>query len=281
MKKDKGHNSMIYKKILLQDINQEASPSSYLELFIHEDMYDVGIKRRPSMVVVPGGGYGFVAPLESETVALTFMAEGFNAFIVTYEVNKAYPAPHRDLTIAVNYIKEREDEYHSDGHLFLVGFSAGGHLIGSYSYLYPELAAKYGYDQNKLRPDAIIMAYPVITFDERTHQGTKDILTGGDNSLIDKFSIHKHITKDYPPTFVWTTLADTIVDPVNTELMKEALNSAGIKNEVYSYDVKLDHGLSVVTMENKCQFLSFNDEELLVKRWPHLAVNFITKIFYK
>lgn len=45
-----------------------------------------------------------------------------------------------------------------------------------------------------------------------------------------KLSIELHVTKDYPPTFIWTTLEDTAVDPISTELMDEALNKVNVKS---------------------------------------------------
>ena len=40
-------------------------------------------QKRPCIVVCPGGGYGFCSQRESEVIALAFLAEGFNAFVLT------------------------------------------------------------------------------------------------------------------------------------------------------------------------------------------------------
>ena len=47
-------------------------------------------QKRPCMVVCPGGGYGMCSERESEPIALQFLSEGFNVFVLTYSV-----APHR------------------------------------------------------------------------------------------------------------------------------------------------------------------------------------------
>lgn len=228
---------MIYKKIFLNTFNKNASKDAYLEVYLH----DFG-KIRPAMLVVPGGGYFSVAPLEGETVALRYQSEGFNTFVLSYQVNKPYPAPHLDLAVAALFIRLQENDYGLDGKLFMVGFSAGAHLIGSFSYLYPELAAILDINPDVLLPNALILSYPVISFIHNTHEASRDILTGYNPSLYDKFSIERHITKDYPPTFVWTTLNDTGVNPSNTKDLEDALKKANVIHEVYYFKGNLDHG---------------------------------------
>lgn len=266
---------MIYKKIPLNSFNKNASKEAYLEIFLHDDE-----KKRPAMLVVPGGGYFFVAPLEGETVALRYQSESFNTFILTYAVNKPYPAPHIDLANATLYIRLQENDYHLDGKLFMVGFSAGGHLIGSFGYLYPELASILDINPDVLLPTGLILCYPVITFLNNTHETTRDILTGNNPELDEKFSIEKHISPSYPPTFIWTTLGDKGVDPKNTKLMEEALKNAGIKHETYYFEGDLDHGQSNVSIENKGKFVPFTKDELNCKTWIDKSIDFISKNFY-
>lgn len=40
--------------------------------------------RRPAIVICPGGGYEFLSEREAEPVALRFLPEGFNCFVVWY-----------------------------------------------------------------------------------------------------------------------------------------------------------------------------------------------------
>ncbi|MDY3764059.1 MAG: alpha/beta hydrolase, partial [Candidatus Ventricola sp.] len=46
---------------------------------------DPGIKR-PAIVICPGGGYAFCSEREAEPVALRFLTEGFNVFVLWYRV---------------------------------------------------------------------------------------------------------------------------------------------------------------------------------------------------
>ncbi len=53
-------------------------------------------KKRPTILVLPGGGYGFVSDREGEPVARYFNAKGFNCFVLRYTINTGeacFPAP--------------------------------------------------------------------------------------------------------------------------------------------------------------------------------------------
>ena len=42
--------------------------------------------------------------------------------------------------------------------------------------------------------------------------------------------MEKHITKAYPATYVWNGTADDLVDPVNSDLLEEALQRANVSH---------------------------------------------------
>jgi acetyl esterase/lipase len=68
--------------------------------------------KRPAIIVVPGGGYGFVSKREGEPIALEFLSRGFHAFVLTYEVGgeNGYPYPEQllELGAAVDYVKNTQ-----------------------------------------------------------------------------------------------------------------------------------------------------------------------------
>ena len=58
--------------------------------------------RRPAIVICPGGGYEFLSEREAEPVALRFLPEGFNCFVVWYRfAPNRYPRPQQDVAAAV------------------------------------------------------------------------------------------------------------------------------------------------------------------------------------
>ncbi len=62
-----------------------------------------GEEKRPAIIVLPGGAYGFLSDEEGEPVALTFFEKGFNTFVLSYSVgdDSVYPNPLDDVSRAV------------------------------------------------------------------------------------------------------------------------------------------------------------------------------------
>ena len=42
------------------------------------------IPARPAILILPGGGYGMCSEREAELVAMSYLAAGYNAFILRY-----------------------------------------------------------------------------------------------------------------------------------------------------------------------------------------------------
>ena len=103
-----------------------------------------------------------------------------------------------------------------------MGFSAGGHLAASYSIKWNEnwVAEKLGVSSEELRPDRMILCYPVITSGEFAHNGSFECLLGDKyDELKDELSIEKNINKDTPACFVWHTKTDNCVPYENTLML--------------------------------------------------------------
>lgn len=269
-------------KIKLKEINPILSDSdATLTCYIHSQSEEYGFSfKRPAMFIIPGGGYQYVSERENEPVMAKYYAEGFNCFALNYSVNKKYPQPHLELAASIDYVNKHNDEYFNNGFKCGIGFSAGGHLLGSYSYLYPELASILNIDAKSIKPDFIILSYPVITMKESTHFGSKDVITNNEEELIEKLSIENHITSDYPPTFIWATETDACVPIINTKKMIKALEEAGVKHESFIYD-KLGHGSSILTFDTRISFNPLTEDEINLKTWYDKSLMFFSQIFKK
>ena len=264
---------MVYRELLLKDIDSNlAFSNAKLRIYISER--NEAISYRPGLLVLPGGGYGICSPRESEPIAFRFLAEGFNCFILEYSTHSKYPAPHLEVARAMKYIREHEFEFDLiPNSLSLVGFSAGGHLAGSYGYLYKEIANENNYETSLIRPRALVLAYPVTLMNEFTHEGTKEIITGNEEALIKKLDIPCHIESDYPPTFVWATKDDEMVPVDNTICLEEALRKQNVKHECIIFDSGR-HGGSLV---NRSVYLKTDITEKMkdIRDWASSAANFI------
>lgn len=257
--------------------------------------------RRPAIVVCPGGGYRFCSEREAEPVALRFLAEGFNVFVVWYRVNVSpedvpreaveagwyrkdashvFPLPQHDLAAAVAYVRAHAAQYHTDpNRIAVMGFSAGGHLAASVSGLWhhAELWEKLGLAPEDVRPNAAVLCYPVIVADHDAHRGSFVRLTATDDiTLHAQYDVLNWVSENYPPTFLWHTFTDEAVPVQNSMRMGLALANAGVLTEMHIYPHGR-HGLSLAnTMTCQAQDSSLQQPECEV--WPALAARFLRNL---
>ena len=181
-------------------------------------------QKHPFAVICPGGGYGMVCSfVEGLPFAKELNAKGYHAFVVYYRVKRKafYPAPQDDLERAIREIFDHAEAWQLDTHNWsLWGSSAGGHLAASFCTEHRSVP----------KPKALILTYPVIIMDEHTHADTQKNLVGEqpDPMLFEKLSVNRHITKDFPPTYVWNGTDDRSVDPINSCALAKALENAGV-----------------------------------------------------
>jgi acetyl esterase/lipase len=176
--------------------------------------------KRPAVVVVPGGGYACVSKREGDPIAAEFFAQGFQAFVLTYEVTPvAYPEQLLELAAAVDYIKANAKELNVNAdEVFAVGFSAGGHLTGNLAVEYQSVSEKAGTPLNA-KPTAVGLAYPVISILDGHCGSYTNLLAGyteeAREELLKTLNLNQAVTKDTPPAYIWTTANDQIVPCVN------------------------------------------------------------------
>lgn len=202
---------------------------------------------RPAMLVIGGGGYGYVSGREKEPIALAYMDMGFHAFVLDYSVEPVrFPTQLIEACMAMLYIRESESNYNIDNdHVCAIGFSAGGHLCGMLATMYnaKEVVEVLGDNAKLCRPDGVILSYPVITSGEFAHKGSFEKLTGCDAQLTKDLSLEFKVTADTPPAFIWSTNEDKGVPCENSILMALAYRKAGVPMELHIFEPGC-HGLS-------------------------------------
>ena len=202
-------------------------------------------RKRPAILILPGGGYRHTSPREAEPVALRFAAKGWAAFVLHYScAPSVFPAALREAAMAMRYIRENAQAFEIDPRkVAAMGFSAGGHLCGCLGTLFdsPELADLGMPEQ--LRPDALGLCYPVAVSWGRTHEGSFDNLTGGDTALRQRLSLDRLVRPDMPPAFLWHTRNDASVPCRNSLILAQAMEEAGVDFVLHIYR-EGKHGLS-------------------------------------
>ncbi len=206
-------------------------------------------RRRPAVVVCPGGGYQNVSAREAEPIALRLMALGLNAFVLHYHVAPSrFPVAQLELARAVAIVRENADAWHTDpDHIIVMGFSAGGHLAASLGVLWHGdlLAPALDVSREAIQPNGMILAYPVITSGPHRHAGSFLCLLGEwHDELLDTVSLEKLVTAKTPPAFIWHTFEDPAVPVENSLLLACALREAGVNTELHIFP-RGSHGLSL------------------------------------
>lgn len=207
-------------------------------------------KTRPAIVICPGGAYNHLSPRESDPAALPFLAQGYQVFLLSYSIapDAGDYRPLRQLAQTVVTMRERAEAWHIEPHhIAVLGFSAGGHLAASLATLWddPELHL-----DPCSRPDAAVLAYPVITTAEYAHRESADNVSGGDDALREKLSLERRVKPTMPPTFVWHCVGDESVPVENTLLLVTAMQRAGVDYECHLFAGGA-HGISVCTQETE------------------------------
>lgn len=227
-------------------------------------------KKRPAVLICPGGGYLYCSPREAEPVALRYAASGFHAFILRYSVqwNAAGFSPLQEVSWAIGYIREHADEWNIDADkIAACGFSAGGHLALASGLL----------AENK--PNALILGYPATCapnvkggdFMLKLLEG-KDHVTDQD---AEKYDLVAQVTKAAPPLFVSATAEDMLTSFCTLPLVMK-YNQLGLKCELHMFQHG-PHGYSladVTTADGSTQVVN-----PAYAQWHGLSVQWLTKVF--
>ena len=215
---------------------------------------------RKAIIVLPGGGYQNLAPHEGEKIALNYFAAGINAFVLKYSTkgnneDMKYPMPQVDVANAIKYIKDNSARYNIDpDKVFLVGFSAGGHLAASAGVfwhreeIYKDAEPmEYGYN----KPCGMILSYPVTNYD--SHRGSYHLLLGRDlgQKEYDYCSPELYVDDKTCPAFIWHTSDDEAVNVKGSLSLANKLKDNNIPFEMHIYPHG-KHGLGYPD-GNKCE----------------------------
>ncbi|WP_234122399.1 alpha/beta hydrolase [Clostridium hydrogenum] len=240
-----------------------------------------GDKRRPAVLIFPGGGYEFTSEREAEPIAMKYNSAGFNAFVLYYSVSPAkYPQPILDAARAITIIRENADEWKVDTDKIAVcGFSAGGHLAAHLGVHFDKeyLFKTEGIKRGLTRPNALILSYPVITSGEYAHRGSFDALLGTNPSkeLLEEVSLEKQVSEKTPKTFIWHTFEDGCVPMENSIMFVKQLRKFNIPFEMHIYPDG-GHGLSLATEETNEDGTQLN---IHVSSWMKLSIDWINTVF--
>ncbi|MEY4204532.1 MAG: hypothetical protein RL013_2236 [Bacteroidota bacterium] len=221
-----------------------------------------------AVIICPGGGYaGLAIDHEGHHMAKKLSENGIAGFVLKNRLPNAAMmtnkeiVPLQDAQRAIQLVRENAGKWGvNPGKIGIAGSSAGGHLASSAGTHYRNALIDNA-RHTSLRPDFMILNYPVISFaDSLTHHGSRFNLIGNmeqaefDKLMADKehadknlaaipvpadkvaeYSSELQVTDDTPPVFITHAVDDEVVKVQNSLLFEAALRQHGVPVETFFY----------------------------------------------
>ena len=260
-------------------------------------------RKRPGILLAPGGAYLMLATREKEGVALEFLAKGYNVFLLEYslgfssrevretmpsalDTDHRFPRPLLEMFEAIHIIKQRADEWNTDAaRLFLMGFSAGGHLCGAAGVFWnaPEYVGRLPFAPkgDELKAAGMVLCYPLINAypeevlsinapDNSETVLIRDFLYGTRTpgpEQVDALNLAKRVTKDAVPAFLWHSVDDPVVSAKDSTRFILAMQEAGVSCEYHLFE-RGGHGIGLAN-----RVYAHNDGEIMpdIAAWTAMA----------
>lgn len=195
----------------------------------------------PGVIICPGGGYATRVPHERDNIASWFNERGWWAGIAHYRVKPhAEPWAYVDTCRAIRLARSlAESEGLAPDRLGLIGFSAGGHVAVTVAtqperVRVPEddLASRFS-----ARPNVLILGYPVVSFVDHPHDGSRDNLLGPNPPwpLRRELSGELAVDGQTPPTFILHIDGDPVVPVENSLNLAKALRRHGVPMSLHVF----------------------------------------------
>lgn len=278
---------------------REDNPDITLTTYLWDMSPVLTQQPRPAVLICPGGGYNHLSDREAEPIALRFMAMGYQAFVVRYRIHRGedsdclYPEAIIDVGRAMLAIRAHAEEWRVDmSRVALCGFSAGGHNALMYATLWnkPVITDALGCQPDDLRPAACIAGYPVTDGslvwgavpDDDPIMGTFRrygvAVTGTEHPTREQIAKASPAMGDAsvaPPTFLWATCEDGLVNVRHTLHMAEALSKAGVPFEVHVFE-EGGHGLALADQTSSTVQGQMNSD---AAKWIDLCGAWLLKRF--
>ncbi len=215
------------------------------------------MKIRPAVLVCPGGGYSYCSDREAEPVAMAFLAQGYNAFVLRYSIGKgkaAFPRPLEDAEASLELIRANAEKWSIDkDKIAVIGFSAGGHLAAALATM------------GRVRPNAAILGYACIL------SSMSEILAEPVPSL------EEYVDIKTPPAFIFASSADTVVPIENSLKFAAALNESRVRFEMHIFE-KGYHGFSLANPV-VCSTKGVREANRFTAGWFKMCIDWLNNLF--
>lgn len=249
---------------------------AYLQAYLREPDPKLTQKRFPAVIIVPGGGYTHIPKAQSETLALAFVARGFQAFFLRYHFNNEnpplLPQPIYDLGAAIRQLRQHAQKWYiNPDQVAAAGFSVGGHIVSLYngSWQRSWLQQNLHSDADTLKLNAAILSYPVIRLTAGWPTSKEKLASIA--AQPDKFAADQFVNPQCAPTFIWHTADDNLVPVKNSLLYLAALNQFQVPFEAHIFH----HGPHGLALANAQTAWKPDANQPHVAHWLDLATEWL------
>lgn len=204
-----------------------------------------------AVIICPGGGYAMESYVyEGTMIAEEFQRHGIATFILKYRLpsdsimSDKSIGPLQDAQQAIKTVRQRAAEWKiNPSKIGIMGFSAGGHLASTAGTHF-EKSYIPNDEKINLRPDFMILVYPVISMEDGlTHGSSRKVLLGEKPTAnqVELFSNELHVNATTPPTWLTHTGDDQVVPVENSIRFYKELIRNKVPTEMHLYP-KGNHG---------------------------------------
>lgn len=290
-------------EILTNQLWGHESKANY-QAYLMGNSKDIELERKhPAVIICGGGGFARITAREQEPVALYFLNQGYQAIVLNYTTHSigdgTFPNPVLDLAKMMLIVRENATKWQIDPEkVTIMGFSAGGTVCASLATQWQEpfLAEKLGVSAERLRPNAVVLGYPILDFVYQKEMAAVDknrdeILKlvnqpkglfldkalelgagkGATIAQLESVSPISHVTSNVPPVFIWGTADDEMMYPTQLLNFASKLSENNLNYELHIFESG-PHGQSLANYNS-----TPSGTEDGISIWAPLALMFLKK----
>lgn len=295
---------MIHDKVYLN-----SDKTAYVEVYaLDSDISYQVHRKRPAMIICPGGAYLISAVKEGEAVASQFLSQGYSCFVLRYSTflqdreslvsaspnidrDAYYPQQILQLLETIHLIRENADAWNIDEEaIFATGFSAGGHIVGTVATRWndPYFIDKLSFNpkDNELKLSGCILGYPMLEGPLLEHPNDalrkqsklmELCLYGHTNPTSlekERLELIRFISKETSPIFAWHTTGDDVTSASLTTDFISEVQKYSVEAEYHLFSGG-QHGLSI---SNKLYAKNNSEINSRIAQWLPLVYNWLDYI---
>jgi len=229
------------------------------------------------IVIVHGGSWVYGDKEVYQFYGMNLAQRGFAVVNFTYRLapEAKYPAPLEDTNLVITWMYDNQDVYQLDmNNVFMVGDSAGGHLLGLYTAVCTDsdYAAHYNFlVPNQFVPTAIalncgafeVYGDPILSREQDMELMNDFLPEQGSQKERALINVTDHVNSKFPPVYLMTAVGDFVKEQAPKLEAKLKENEVYYEYKIYGneenplyhvFHVTIQEPLGQLCNEEECDF---------------------------